>query len=98
MYSQRYGTIPVVRRTGGLADTVVDATESSLADGTATGICFEHADAGAVGWAIGRAMELKRRPQAWNALQQNGMRRDFGWGQTAKRYVELYESLARAGV
>jgi starch synthase len=92
MYSQRYGTVPVVRRTGGLADTVVDATPEALMDGTATGICFDHADAGAVGWAIGRAVELKRRPEAWRALQQAGMRRDFGWSRTASRYVEVYEA------
>ena len=95
MYSQRYGTIPVVRRTGGLADTVTDATAEALAGGTATGICFEHADAGAVGWAIGRAMDLKRQPGAWAALQAAGMRRDFSWAATAGRYVELYRTLVR---
>jgi starch synthase len=95
MYSQRYGTIPVVRRTGGLADTVVDATPEALADGTATGVCFEHPDAGAIGWAIGRAMELRRAPGVWHALQQNGMRRDFGWSQPATRYAGLYQSVQR---
>jgi starch synthase len=94
MYSQRYGTIPIVRSTGGLADTVVDATPAALADGTATGIRFDHADAGAIGWAIGRAMELRRQPATWQALQRTGMRRDFGWSRTATRYVELYRSLA----
>jgi starch synthase len=94
MYSQRYGTIPVVRRTGGLADTVVDATPAALADGTATGVCFEHADAGAIDWAIGRALALRRDAGTWQALQQNGMRRDFGWSRTAARYVDLYRSLA----
>jgi starch synthase len=95
MYSQRYGTIPVVRATGGLADTVVDATPQSLADGTATGIRFGHADAGAVGWAIDRAIELRRQPDAWRTLQQSGMRRDFGWARTAARYGELYGSIRR---
>jgi starch synthase len=94
MYSQRYGTIPIVRSTGGLADTVVDATPAALADRTATGIRFDHADAGAIGWAIGRAMELRRQPATWQALQRTGMRRDFGWSRTATRYVELYRSLA----
>ena len=97
MYSQRYGTIPVVRRTGGLADSVVNATPSALADGTATGVCFEHADAAAVGWAIGRTLELRRAPDTWRALQQSGMRRDFGWTQPALRYVELYQSLRSRG-
>jgi len=95
MYSQRYGTIPVVRRTGGLADTVIDATAESFTNGTATGICFEHPDAGGLAYGIDRAVELRGRPEAWAALRQNGMRRDFGWAQTAQRYVELYESLAR---
>jgi starch synthase len=93
MYSQRYGTIPVVRRTGGLADTVIDATAATLADGSATGICFEHADAAAVGWALGRAMELWQQPAAWASLQQNGMRRDFSWAATADRYVDLYRRM-----
>jgi starch synthase len=97
MYSQRYGTIPLVRRTGGLADTVIDATPAALADGSATGICFEHADAGAIDWSIGRAMALRRDPAAWQALQQNGMRRDFGWSRTATRYADLYRSLSGAG-
>ena len=95
MYSQVYGTIPVVRRTGGLADTVTDATPTSLADGSATGICFDHADAGAVSWAIGRAMELRRQPATWSALRQGGMRRDFSWAATAGRYVDLYRTLVR---
>jgi starch synthase len=94
MYSQRYGTVPVVRRTGGLADTVTDTTAASLADGSATGICFEHADAAAVGWALGRAMELRKQPAVWASLQQNGMRRDFSWAATAGRYVDMYRRMA----
>jgi starch synthase len=95
MYSQRYGTIPIVRRTGGLGDTVVDATPESLADGRATGILFEHADAAAVGWGIGRAIEFRRQPAAWGALQRNGMRRDFGWSAAAARFADLYSTLVR---
>ena len=94
MYSQRYGTIPVVRRTGGLADTVNDASPTALEDGTATGICFEHADAGGIAHGIDRALALKRRPGTWAELQRNAMQRDFDWSQTAGRYSELYESLA----
>ncbi len=93
MYSQRYGTIPVVRRTGGLADTVVDTTPESLANGTATGIRFEHADSEAVAWALGRAMELRRQPAVWAELRRNGMQRDFGWAATAGKFVELYWTL-----
>jgi starch synthase len=95
MYSQRYGTVPVVRATGGLADTVVDATPVTLADGTATGFSFAHADASGVAYGISRALEAKSRRQTWSALQRNGMQRDFGWTRTANRYVELYETLRR---
>ncbi len=93
MYSQRYGTIPVVRRTGGLSDTVVDVTPAALADGTATGIVFDHADAGGIAWGVERALALRRDPAAWRGLQRNGMQRDFSWSRTAGQYVELYESL-----
>ena len=93
MYSQRYGTIPVVRRTGGLADTVIDASPETLADGTATGICFEHADAGGIAYGVDRALAFSRQPGTWASLRRNGMRRDFGWSRTARRYIELYESL-----
>jgi starch synthase len=94
MYSQRYGTIPVVRRTGGLADTVNDASPTALDDGTATGICFEHADAGGIAHGIDRALALSRQPGIWAELRRNAMQRDFGWSRTAGRYAELYESLA----
>jgi starch synthase len=98
MYSQRYGTVPVVRRTGGLSDSVVDATSAALKDGTATGIVFDHPDAGGIAWGIERALELKHRPEAWRAMQRNGMRRDFSWTRTAGRYVDLYQSLGRRPV
>ncbi|MGH8202967.1 MAG: glycogen synthase, partial [Steroidobacteraceae bacterium] len=95
MYSQRYGTIPLVRRTGGLADTVVDATPAAIADGTATGIVFDHADAGGIAWGLERALTLRHDPEAWRNLQRNGMQRDFSWSRTAGQYVELYESLIK---
>jgi starch synthase len=94
MYSQRYGTIPVVRRTGGLVDTVNDASPRALEDGTATGICFEHANPGGIAHGIERALTLNRQPNTWAALQRNAMQRDFGWSRTAGRYGELYEMLA----
>ena len=90
MYSQRYGTVPVVRRTGGLADTVVDATDQTLADGSATGVMFNDADAGAVRWAVDRALALRADGPRWKAMQVAGMQRDFGWDQAAQRYLALY--------
>jgi starch synthase len=90
MYSQRYGTPPVVRRTGGLADTVVDCTAATLADGTASGFVFDEASPGALLAAIERAVAAFRDPVTWQALQRNGMARDFGWARAAARYADLY--------
>jgi starch synthase len=91
MYSQRYGTVPVVRRTGGLADTVIDATPDTIADGTATGVHFENADVGGVLWGVARALELKGQPDVWKAMQLAGMARDFSWERAAAEYIALYQ-------
>jgi starch synthase len=96
MYSQRYGTPPVVRRTGGLADSVVDCTPDSLAAGTATGFVFQQPTAGALGAAVERAVNVWRKPDAWRRLQQNAMARDFAWTASARRYRDLYLSMLRA--
>lgn len=93
MYAQRYGTIPVVHRTGGLADTVVDATAATLADGTATGVHFEHADAGGVIYGVRRALALLGEAKVRRALQRAGMSRDFSWAHSAQTYLDLYQSL-----
>ncbi|WP_293374230.1 glycogen synthase GlgA [Nevskia sp.] len=90
MYSQRYGTVPVVHRTGGLADTVVDATPRTLKNGTATGVVFEDPDAGGVAWAVTRGVELVRDPKAALSLIHAGMSRDFGWQTAARQYLALY--------
>jgi starch synthase len=96
MYSQRYGTPPVVRRTGGLGDSVVDCTAESLAAGIATGFVFERATPSALLAAVTRAVSLWRQPQAWARLQRNAMLRDFSWAQSALRYRDLYRSMASA--
>jgi len=96
MYSQRYGTPPVVRATGGLADAVVDCNEATLAAGTATGFVFDEPSAGALRDAIERAMDAHGRPEVWRALQRNGMRRDFGWDRAAREYAGIYRRLASA--
>jgi starch synthase len=93
MYAQRYGTIPVVHRTGGLADTVVDATTAALADGSATGVHFEHADADGVLYGVHRGLELLAQRETRTAMQLAGMRRDFSWAHSAHEYRELYQSL-----
>lgn len=90
MYSQRYGTVPVVHRVGGLADTVVDATTRTLKNGTATGVVFDDADAGGVLYGVRRALELLADPVARAGLQHNGMNRDFSWASSARQYLALY--------
>jgi starch synthase len=90
MYSLRYGTPPVVFRTGGLADTVVDADETALADGSATGFVFDTPDVAAFLHAIRRALDLYRQPAQWRRLQQSGMRQSFDWSDSAGHYLELY--------
>ena len=94
MYSQRYGTPPVARATGGLVDTVVDCTPATLAAGTATGFLFEEATAPGLVAAARRAVATYRNREAWQALQRNGMARDFSWAASARRYSELYRRLA----
>jgi starch synthase len=92
LYSLRYGTVPVVHKTGGLADTVVDATPDTLAAGTATGFTFSPATADALWWAIARALEQWHQPGVgWQQLAVNGMRQDFSWATSARRYEELYQ-------
>lgn len=93
MYSQRYGTPPVARATGGLADTIVDCSAATLRAGTASGFLFGAPTAAALFAAIERALTAYRDPPAWRALQRAGMARDFGWGASAERYAALYASL-----
>ena len=94
MYSQRYGTPPIVRATGGLADTVVDCTPATLADGSASGFVFHDASAEALLAAVERAASAWRDSTTWRALQRNGMARDFGWEASARRYAAIYARLA----
>lgn len=93
IYSLRYGTLPVVRRTGGLADTVTDADPASLAAGTATGVVFDQAEAGALVAAVDRALVLYRDPARRLALQRTAMAQDFSWNRSAGTYRDLYQRL-----
>jgi starch synthase len=95
MYSQRYGTPPIVRATGGLADTVVDCTAATLADGSASGFVFQQPSATALLAAVERAARVWRDGPAWRALQRNGMAKDFGWETSARRYAAIYARLAK---
>ncbi len=97
LYALRYGCVPVVARTGGLADTIVDANEAALAGGIATGIQFGPVTADALRRAIQRTMRLYRDPKAWAQLQKQGMKSDVSWGRSAERYAELYQRLVSKG-
>lgn len=90
MYSLRYGTPPVVFKTGGLADTVVDANKATLADASATGFVFDTPDVVAFVDALRRALKLQRQPGPWRRLQQTGMAQRFDWESSAAHYLSLY--------
>jgi starch synthase len=94
LYAMRYGTLPVVRRTGGLADTVVDATAMSLADGSATGFAFDDDNPQALQAAIARAANLFTQGALWRRMMRQAMTRDFTWEGAARRYLALYRELA----
>ena len=95
MYAIAYATPPVVRRTGGLADTVVDATEAAQAHGSASGFVFEEAHPAVLMKAVKRALACYRDKDAWRALQKNGMRHNFSWTHAARSYAEVYRHAAQ---
>jgi starch synthase len=96
LYAMRYGALPVVRRVGGLADTVVDADPAALAGGRATGFVFDDARADALAAAVGRLVTLYGDPPRWARLQQTAMTQDYSWRGPAGRYLALYEELVSA--
>ena len=92
LYSLRYGTIPVVRRTGGLADTIVDVDDRTLADNSATGFQFARSRPDDFLAALHRAIMLFREsPPLWSRLMDNAMNQDFSWDRSAAQYLEVYE-------
>src|SRR6516165_7847671 len=93
LYALRYGALPLVRRVGGLADTVVDATATSLAEGVATGFAFDDDSPSALMSAIGRATELFREREIWQRMMRRAMTRDFSWAAAARLYAGVYRTL-----
>ena len=93
LYSQRYGTVPIARKTGGLADTVIDVLPETLSNQTATGFVFNQATSGSLMEAIKRALLVYSQPKTWKQLQINGMQKDYSWNRSAKEYMALYEQL-----
>jgi starch synthase len=90
MYSLRYGTVPIVRKTGGLADSVRPFDPST---GEGTGIVFDHFNTAAVAWAMETGIRLYREPELFRRLMLNGMKENFSWDQQAERYVAIYREL-----
>lgn len=92
LYSLKYGTVPVVHATGGLADTIVDTTDETLGAGTATGFRFDAFGLPGLEAALQRACDLYRDDRKrWQQVVSTGMRQDWSWSRSAARYVELYE-------
>jgi starch synthase len=93
LYGLAYGCVPVVARTGGLADTVIDANLAARDAGVATGIQFSDVDYHTLAAAVSRAVTLYHQPKIWKAIQRNGMGADFSWGRSGKAYAALYQQL-----
>lgn len=99
LYGMRYGTIPVVAATGGLRDTVCDATPENLAAGVATGFTFGDPylggtiDAGGLSFALGRAIDLYGDAEAWSQLRHTAMNAPVGWEQSAAQYAAMFDNL-----
>jgi len=93
LYGLAYGCVPVVSRTGGLADTVIDANLAALATGSATGVQFNAVNYDAFAEAIDRTIALYRDRAAWHHIQRAGMKSDFSWGRSGKTYADLYAQL-----
>jgi starch synthase len=89
MYSLRYGTLPIVRATGGLEDTVTDVSQPG-----GTGFKFTQYSPSALAAAVQRALDLYGKPSDWKGIQQTGMKMDFSWDASAREYVKVYESAA----
>ena len=93
IYALRYGTIPLVRKSGGMVDTVIDASPDALRQGIATGFSFDEPSLDDLVACIRRAISLYRQPISWRRLQAYAMRQDFSWQRSAKAYADLYRSL-----
>jgi starch synthase len=97
LYGLAYGCVPVASRTGGLADTIIDANEAAVTAGVATGILFDGVGGEHVRDAINRTVALYGQPSVWRSLQRQGMKADFSWQRSGARYAALYQGLlARA--
>ena len=94
LYSLRYGTVPIVRRTGGLADSVQHFDPASR---QGTGVVFNDFDTAAVQWALETALAWYPQKRLWQQLVQNGMARDYSWRHQVGEYEALYQRLVGNG-
>ncbi len=95
IYALRYGTVPMVSRTGGLVDTVTDTTHETLLHGTATGFQFDASNVASLQSSVDRAISLYRQPDQWARIQANGIARNFNWRESAQQYEKLYQKLLK---
>jgi starch synthase len=96
MYSEIYGTIPLIRYTGGLADTVVDTNDESLDNGTATGFALVEDNLNDLNTTIWRALNtFWNKKDVWQKIIQNAMRQDWSWRRSAEQYTRFYEKIRR---
>jgi starch synthase len=93
LYGLRYGCVPLVGRTGGLADTVIDANEAALGPGVATGFQFSPITSANLLATLERASGLYANKPVWTNMQKRGMAQDVSWHNSAAAYVKLYKSL-----
>ncbi|MEL6959927.1 MAG: glycosyltransferase, partial [Pseudomonadota bacterium] len=93
MYGLRYGTLPLVALTGGLADTVIPASPAAMAKGVATGIQFHPVTAQALETALSQLCDLYDQPKVWAKMQRNAMAQPVDWQASGQRYADLYRFL-----
>jgi starch synthase len=96
MYAMAYGTLPLVRRTGGLGDTVADVSLENLADGIASGLVFDRYSAADFQRALRRLEVLHQQPKAWAQVQRRAMAQRFDWASAAQQYLKIYSSFNHA--
>lgn len=96
LYGLRYGTLPLVALTGGLADTVINASPAALSSGVATGLQFFPVTALALSNSLAQLSTLFSQPKVWKAMQRNAMKQQVGWADSARAYHDIYATLEQA--
>ncbi|HRX35869.1 MAG TPA: glycogen synthase GlgA [Aestuariivirga sp.] len=95
LYGLRYGCVPIVARTGGLADTIIDANDAALQAGVATGFQFSPVDGPSLENVLNRAASVYANQKAWLTMQKRGMANDVSWTRSATAYADLYRTLLK---